>query len=177
MHVIGIDPGKKGAIVAINTQTNQIVGKHLIPYVGKECDLRSLKDIFYLYKNIALHVAMEKVHAMQVGGNSSNFNFGKICGYLEALIVTTDIPYTLVSPKTWQKTMFEGVSLISKQSKTCPKTGKIIRGSVDNKQMAAIAAKRLFPNEDLRATQRSKIPHDGIIDALLIAEYGRRKLI
>jgi len=35
-------------------------------------------------------------------------------------------------------------------------------------------ARRLFPAVGLIATSRSRMPHTGIVDALLIAEYGRR---
>ena len=34
--------------------------------------------------------------------------------------------------------------------------------------------KRLFPDINLLATPRSRKPHDGMAEALLIAEYGRR---
>ena len=36
-----------------------------------------------------------------------------------------------------------------------------------------IAAKRLFPNVNFTATERSKKDHDGAIDACLIARYGQ----
>jgi hypothetical protein len=41
--------------------------------------------------------------------------------------------------------------------------------------MAAIAAKRLFPNTSFLATERSKKDHDGIIDALLLSYYAKVK--
>jgi hypothetical protein len=47
-----------------------------------------------------------------------------------------------------------------------------MQGKRDCKKMSELAAKRLFPNVDLRATERCKISHDGIVDALLIAYYG-----
>jgi hypothetical protein len=40
--------------------------------------------------------------------------------------------------------------------------------------MALIAAKRLFPNQKLVFGDRATKPHDGLIDALLLAEYARR---
>jgi len=71
--------------------------------------------------------------------------------------------------------MFAGVPEIRKPSTRRNKDGDPIRGPRDTKAMALLAAKRLFPSVDLTATERSKKPHDGIVDALLLAEYGRRK--
>lgn len=45
---------------------------------------------------------------------------------------------------------------------------------VDTKATSLLAAKRLFPNETFLATARSKVPHDGIVDAVLIGEYCKR---
>jgi hypothetical protein len=36
--------------------------------------------------------------------------------------------------------------------------------------------RRLFPGVSLRATPRCTTDHDGMAEALLIAEYARRKL-
>lgn len=41
------------------------------------------------------------------------------------------------------------------------------------KEVALAVAKHLWPNEHWLATPRSKTPHDGMIDAALIAAYGR----
>ena len=78
-----------------------------------------------------------------------------------SMLISNDIPHTLVSPQTWQKDMHQGVTKIE-----------------NKKEMSLIAARRLFPNADLRdpnrKTERSQKEHDGLIDSLLIAEYIRR---
>jgi hypothetical protein len=48
------------------------------------------------------------------------------------------------------------------------------RVKIDTKATSLIAAKRLFPEEKFLATSRSKVPHDGIVDAVLIGEYCKR---
>jgi hypothetical protein len=48
------------------------------------------------------------------------------------------------------------------------------RVKIDTKATSLIAAKRLFPDEKFLATTRSKVPHNGVIDAVLIGEYCRR---
>ena len=45
-----------------------------------------------------------------------------------------------------------------------------------DKNTSIEVAKRLFPNVNLKATARCKKDHDGMAEALLIAEYCRRKL-
>ncbi len=65
--------------------------------------------------------------------------------------------------------MFQGVDQITKPSKTAG--AKPIR---DTKAMALVAVKRLFPDLKLTFGERATKPHDGLIDAVLIAEYARR---
>lgn len=51
--------------------------------------------------------------------------------------------------------------------------GKIPKGQ--SKVLARAKAAELWPDESWMATERSRVPHDGMIDAALIAEYGRRQ--
>ena len=160
---IGIDPGKNGFISVIG-ESGTIV-YFSIPLINTEVDLYELNGIlrpFGMSDNV--HCVIEDVHAIFGSAAKATFNFGWIVGVLEALLVAHGIPYTKVKPKDWQKEMWEG---IPKQTKA--------NGRTDTKAMSLLAAKRLFPNEDLRATERSKVAHDGKVDALLLAEYARRK--
>jgi hypothetical protein len=45
----------------------------------------------------------------------------------------------------------------------------------ETKRAASELARRLWPDESFFATERCKTPHDGLVDAALIAEYARRK--
>jgi len=70
--------------------------------------------------------------------------------------------------------MFEGIPIITKLSSTGKTKIK------QTKKMAEIVVCRLFPKLDLYITEKgnpSKNIHSGLMDALLIAEYGRRKLL
>jgi hypothetical protein len=49
--------------------------------------------------------------------------------------------------------------------------------SGETKPRALEVASRTWPEEDWLATPRSSKPHEGLIDAALIAEYGRRMRI
>ena len=45
---------------------------------------------------------------------------------------------------------------------------------VDTKATSLTAAKRLWPGDGFLASPKSKVAHDGIVDAMLIAEAARR---
>ena len=95
---------------------------------------------------------VEDVHAMPKQGVTSMFNFGLNKGWILGLLYAYNIPTELVSPQKWKK-MFS------------------LNGE---KQKSIDCARRLFPKVNLFATPRCKKPHDGIAEALLMAEYGRR---
>lgn len=155
---IGCDVGKSGAIVALDSLGNVLL-THAMPVIGKEYDLQRIHDLLDHYSRHSVYVGIENVHAIQgKAGASSNFSFGLGKGILMGIVAGLKMPYILVNPRQWQKEVWEGVT---KQA--------------DAKKTSLIAAKRLFPNQDFLATERSRKPHDGIVDAILIAEYCRRK--
>jgi len=165
MPVLGIDPGRQGSMVLLDTQG--VIEQHVMPTIGKVLDERAISEIIRkMYaKHIGLHVYLEEVHAIFGSSAKATFSFGDTCGFLRGVVTAFGIPYSKVQPKTWQAKMFEG---IPKQWKV----GKVKR--VDTKRMALLASKRLFPDFNNLATERCTKPHDGLIDALLIAEFGRR---
>lgn len=151
---VGIDVGKKGGIGKLDEQ-GKLISMHIMPMIGKEYDIQEIKNLLSDPSEEIVHLAIENVHAIQGRtGNSSNFSFGLGKGILMGMVAGLNIPYTLVNPKTWQKIAWEGVS---KQA--------------DNKKTSLVAAKRLFPEESFLATERSRVPHDGIVDGVLMAYY------
>lgn len=152
--VIGVDPGKAGAIAAVSAIGIACIWKMpLIKGKGKsEYDLQIIvNEIVQPYSTNAVFF-IEKTQPMppKFGGGISNFHRGVGRGW-EWMLAGLRIPYYLVSPKTWQKEMLRDVE------------GK------DTKQKSLIQAKRLFPDIQIGK-------HHGSSDSLLIAEYGRRQL-
>jgi len=169
---IGIDPGKNSYITTI-APNGEIVFDP-IPMIGKEIDVKALDYIFQTLENCYQDpiAVIEDVHAIFGSSANATFDFGYTTGLLEALLVAHKIPFTKVQPKTWQKEMWEGVPIQRKASST----GKTQVN--DTKAISEMAAKRLFPNEDLRpndATTRCKKSDHNKVDSLLIAEFCRRK--
>lgn len=170
---IGIDVGKDGAITYVTPNGNWTSYK--MPLIGKEVDTNRLSEII---KNIAIGSlkegwnvfgCIEDVHAIFGSSAKATFQFGRNAGMLEMALVANEIPFALVQPKAWQKEMWQGVPIVKRLSKS----GKT--KVTDTKKTSEIACKRLFPNMDLRATERCKTNDEGIIDSVLICEYARRK--
>lgn len=97
---------------------------------------------------------VEKVSAMPGQGVVSMFNFGHNLGFIEGVLQANGIAYQLVPPQTWKKEF----SLSSDKAKSIE------------------VCQKLFPKVSLLATDRSRKPSDGIAEAVLMAEYARRKL-
>lgn len=96
---------------------------------------------------------LEKVGAMPGQGVVSMFNFGHNLGYIEGLLQAFDIPYQLVPPQTWKKEF-------------CV---------TSDKNTSIEVCRKLFPNVCLLPTARSRKPSDGMAEAMLMAEYARRR--
>ncbi len=165
---IGIDPGKTGFISVIDE--SGVIIYYPIPRIGIQVDMNKLNLVFNEIKqNFGdLHCAIEDVHAVFGSSAKSTFNFGHIVGALEAMLVSHSIPFTKIQPKIWQKQMWVGISI----QKVPSSTGKTMK--TDTKKMSLLAAKRLFPNEDLRKSIRASKEDHNKVDSLLIAEYCRR---
>lgn len=98
-------------------------------------------------------VVVEHVNAMPGQGVTSCFSFGQNFGFILGLLTAFRIPYELVRPLKWKKEF------------SC----------TSDKNTSITVAQRLFPDVDLRRTPQCRKPHDGICEALLMAEYARRQ--
>lgn len=165
----GIDPGSNGAIVILD-EDGEIVFKSVVPKIGDAYDKRKTIDILYQFP--ITHAVLEDVHAFQLSGATSAFSFGQAKMLWEMALLATDTVHTLVQPKKWQQ-IWEGVPIQYKPTAKMNKKGEMVK-KVDTKATSLLTAQRLFPRVDFRETQRAKNAHDGIVDALLMAEYCRR---
>jgi len=169
---IGIDVGKQGGIVIINDDGS--VQTFKTPLVANEIDLNEIVNILSSVSSNEKIVGIENVNNIFGSSSKSNFQFGRALGLVEGLITGIGLPFVKVHAKVWQKLAFEGIPVVTKQGKVKvnKKTGiSEETKKVDTKAMALLSAKRLYPKVNLLATERSKIPHDGVVDSLLIAHY------
>ena len=170
---VGIDIGSDGAYAIFGVYGEDLsYGK--IPKVSEEQDMSQLANIISHHGFDDIHVVIEDLHSVFGSSAKSNFAFGQNNGLIKGMLQTLQIPYTLIGPKKWQKEMWQGIRPVEILVKGKTNKDGSPKYKVDTKATSLIAAKRLFPKETFLATERSKVPHDGIVDAILIAEYCRR---
>lgn len=147
-YIIGVDPGKHGAIAFISRDKSKIWAKpfhHLT-----ETDIAR---VFEDAKWAQSHVFLEQVHSMPKQGVASSFTFGQQYGFVRGVLVGLGVPFDLVPPQVWQRAL-------GAKSNGASKT--------DHKRNLKGIAQRLFPGVPVV---------NDTADALLIAEYGYRHLL
>jgi len=151
MIYIGVDPGKSGAYAII---AESETGKAVFAYPWDDMFFAMEMASIMQRKAEGIVAAVEKVGAMKGQGVTSMFNFGKNAGYIEGVLTALGIPYQLIPPKKWK--------------------GEF--GLNSDKAASVAVCKRLFPDVSLRRSDRCRKDDDGMAEALLMAEYARRKL-
>jgi hypothetical protein len=156
---VGIDPGQQGAIVELfGDGCLSRFWPMPIDTDTKDVNFKQLKSILSLFERV--HVYLERAMPMAMGSKHA-FNYGRGFAAIEIALYQSGLAYTLVEPRKWQKEIFQGIDQDLKP-----------------KAQALIAVKRLFPNEidKIPVSPKAKKMHEGVVDALLIAEWGRRKV-
>ena len=158
--IIGIDNGLDGGIVAVSKHTGAVIEKTVMPTfhrLGKrEVDSRMIYE-WITFLNTPFTIAIEEPlrHARSSQAmRSMAMSFGKILGMAECR--QWDIK--CISVHKWQKEML----------------GRVPKGKT--KDAALTAATLLAPDECWQKSKRASRPHDGMIDAYLIAHYLRKRL-
>ena len=146
---IGIDPGKTGGIACIDTESGICCTE---PYNDKAL-IDMCSQVSHSWNQQAV-CCLEKVGARPGQGVVSMFNFGQSVGYIKGVLEAFRIPYQEITPQKWKKEF----------------------GLNSEKAASAEVCRKLFPDIDLLASPRCKNPHDGMAEALLMAEYARRKM-
>ena len=160
---VGLDLGKKGGLVFL--KDNKIIHKEKMPLVAEEdVDVKTVGKIIKKYGGDDCHVIFEKFSGFFGYSKMSAVSLARQSGFIEATLVLINVPYTKIQPQVWQKVVWEGTKMVLKTD-----------GKKDTKKISLLTATRLFPTETFLMSTKSKKPHDGIIDAALLAVYGYRK--
>jgi crossover junction endodeoxyribonuclease RuvC len=152
MIILGVDPGRTGGIAALIPGAAPAL--HVMPTIGRGIDFVALCAIFA--RHHPAHVIMERAQAFPKAGASGMFNYGASYWGVQAICAALRIPLTGVTPAKWHRALITGRDGTPKD--------RALRTCV-----------QLFPSVDLIVGKGRK-PHAGLVDALLIAEYGRRAL-
>jgi hypothetical protein len=157
MTYIGIDNGLSGGIVAIE-KPGEILKAWTMPTrnktKGNEVDAEMVASFFDQWMRDEITVVLETPGKFSKGVQAISSmwdSYGAVRGVLEC----RGIRHIRINPQEWQKVMLVG----------CKKG--------DTKPAAMAKARQLWPTEKFLPTPRCSKPHDGMIDAALIAEYAR----
>lgn len=154
MIIVGIDPGKGGAVVTLDHDgsVSSIMDTPLVR-VGRrhEYSLAAMSEILRYYPPDTTLLAIEQVGVRPGEGVLGAFTFGTGFGLWLGIAAAYKLPIERITPQRWQKVMLEGL----------PK----------GKGSAIARAQELFPDA---AMKLKRIKDHGRADALLIAEYARR---
>jgi crossover junction endodeoxyribonuclease RuvC len=155
---LGIDPGLRGG-VAVLDGIGAVVLLRTMPLAGREVDgaelgrmVRGLRDLD-AHRDIRL-AAVEHVGSMPGQGVASTFAFGAGWGVVRGVLAALGVPMQLVRPPAWKKA--------------------ILAGLTHDKDGACRFCAARWPGTSL-ILPRCRTPHDGLADALCLAEWARLK--
>lgn len=150
----GIDPGLSGGFARFHSYPMAVVEAFPMPVKGGEIDAGELGNILLdsrVFDDVI--VIVEVVHSMPKQGVASTFKFGKGYGKILGMLEALGIHYELVTPQVWKAV--------------------VLAGTPKDKDAAVAWCRRAYPAVNL-VLPRCQTAHDGMADALCIAEYGRR---
>ena len=158
--IVGIDNGVDGGICAISKHDGSVIDYTVMPTYerkGKrEVDTGAVKGwILDLHTEpfIAIEEPLRHAKSSQAV-RSMAIGFGKLMGLCEA----KEWAFAEIEVKDWQKALLPGVA------------------AGQTKKVAAKVALQMAEGHSFFKNERSKVPHDGIVDAFLIASYARESL-
>jgi len=158
MTYAGIDNGLDGGIVVLD-EFGGIVAKAVMPTrkTGKGgeriVDAMELYELFGLFPEAVIAAEPAGIISAGIKAVASTAHSW---GVVRAVLEIRRRRWEPIPAQRWQKVMMPG------------------RKPGETKAAALESVRRLWPGERWLATPRSKKPHDGLIDAALIAEYARR---
>jgi hypothetical protein len=166
---LGVDPGLAGAVAVLDARGRpvQLAGIPLRLERGRRVgyDLAVIRALLEPWRDVGTLAVVERPGPMpprraglELGGSLANYARGLAegwswmlagLGWPEALVLA-------VHPRTWQADLLGD-------------------DAGDTGARALAAVRRRWPRLDLRRTARCSLPEPGRVDALLLAEHGRRR--
>lgn len=158
---IGIDNGISGAIVAIGACGSWIDSIRMPSRRHRSRNEVDIREVHWWLSRVTGGNLSNASYIIEEPNNARNAStaysmaasFHSLRGFFE----TKMLNWHRVTPQAWQRVML----------------GRVPKGLT--KGYALATAIDLWPDEAFLATKRSTTPHDGIVDAALIAEYLRRR--
>jgi len=149
VRVVGIDPGLKGGLALIVSEAGQAFAEQM-PIAGRSIDVAELALFLRGWGPDVVYI--EKVGPMPKQGVVSTFTFGEGYGLVKGAIIALGYRLELVAPQTWK--------------------AQVLAGTKKDKEAAVDYCRRAYPSVRL-VPEQCRVAHDGMADALCLAEYGR----
>lgn len=146
---LGIDPGLKGGFAVI---AGGIVWASPFPLAGGVLDPAKLAA-WWTEGRIDTIAIVEQSQSMPGQGVAATFSYGAGYGMILGVLAALRIRTELVRPTVWKKL--------------------ILAGTAKDKEAAIAWCRRSFPDVNL-IPEGGRVCHDGMADALCLADYGRR---
>jgi len=147
-HYLAIDPGQKGGMCIVRFDGAAMEWIRMPAGTVRITDW--ISAVNSKYRNLVM--VTERSQPMPKQGIVGAFRYGAHFGIFETMAIMLQVPYHEVSPLIWKRSL---------------------RVS-SNKQDSITACRKIFPKVEL-IPEGCRTPHDGIAEALLIAQWARQK--
>jgi hypothetical protein len=147
-HYLAVDPGQEGGMCIVSRDGTPM------EFIRMPAGTARILDwiVALTGKYSILVMVAEKAQAMPKQGIVGAFRYGAHYGIFETAATMLQIPYHEVRPAIWKKAL----------------------GLTHRKQDSITACRKFFPKVEL-IPDGCRTPHDGIAEALLIAQWARQK--
>lgn len=157
---IGIDPGLRGGIAAIDADTLEVVELHDTPCLKTEkkqaYDIDGMATLLrHLSLGVNAVIVLEQQAARPGQGVVSMFSTGYGFGLWCGILGTLSLPYRTIHPATWAKKVLCGI------------------GGTGKERVVKFAA-QMFPGAEITPPCCRKA-RDGRCDALALAYFGAKQ--
>ena len=162
-NYLGIDPGLAGGLAVVSgDRIRYKMAMPTITFTIKKGKTKSEIDREAILSFLAMlpkhtHVAIEEVIGFRNQNIRASCTTCKIYGIMLMGLSFAHLYITELPSDTWQEHF--GIVSVKKG------------GGESTKVQAARIAHTLYPDVDFTKTERARIAHDGIVDAVLIANY------
>ncbi len=142
--ICGVDPGAKGGLGVIHAESGRYIRSCRMPVIKVGKPLVDVMRVMDFLDNVEV-VVVEDVHSMPGQGVASTFQFGRMLGMIDAVVMALELRLERVTPAVWKR--YYGIS----------------RDKLSSLSKAHV----LYPG---RVDWNVKA-NDGVAEALLIANY------
>lgn len=162
MRIVGADPGLSGGLVLL--EDGQPTFMTAMPVIqvpkankGKKREYLEADIVRFLKAANPEHVVIEAQHAMPLQGLTSTFSTGLGYGIIRGVCAGLQLPFSTVQSVVWQRAVL----------------GRTTGG---DKSVVLLFCNRRWPKVRWLASERSRIAHDGMCDAVCLAAWGELTL-